>query len=124
MRRPLDRWLWLVVAAFVVRAALAAVLALTQLVPHNGWYWANNDQVEYYGTAHALIHGDIAAAYTFMGYGVLLAPFAIGPSSSCRRYRPPRSSSSCSPSPPRSSSTAPACGSPTAALQRSAPRSG
>ena len=78
MRRPLDRWLWLVVAAFVVRAALAAVLALTQLVPHNGWYWANNDQVEYYGTAHALIHGDIAAAYTFMGYGVLLAPFAIG----------------------------------------------
>ena len=78
VRWPLDRWLWLVIAALVLRAALVAVLALTQLVPHNGWYWANDDQVEYYGIGHALIHGQIADAYTFIGYGVLLAPFTIG----------------------------------------------
>ena len=78
VRRPLDRWLWLVIAALVLRAALVAVLALTQLVPHNGWYWANDDQVEYYGIGHALLHGQITDAYTFIGYGVLLAPFTIG----------------------------------------------
>ena len=78
VKRPLARWLWLVIPALVLRAVLVAVLALTQLVPHNGWYWANDDQVEYYGIGHALIHGQIADAYTFIGYGVLLAPFTVG----------------------------------------------
>ena len=78
MRGRVDRWLLLIVAAFALRAILALVLALTQLTPHNGWYWANDDQVQYYGIAHALINGDIAEAYTFMGYGVLLAPFVLG----------------------------------------------
>lgn len=73
-----DRWLLLIVAAFALRAGVALVLAVTQLRPHNGWYWVNDDQIEYYGTAHGLIHGGLADVYTFIGYGVLLAPFATG----------------------------------------------
>ena len=44
-RVSVDRWLLLIVVAFVLRAALALVLALTQVRAHNGWYWANDDQV-------------------------------------------------------------------------------
>ena len=68
----------LIVGALVARFAFALVLGLTQLVPHNGWYWENKDQLEYYATAHALLHGAYAPIYTFMGYGVLIAPFVIG----------------------------------------------
>ena len=78
MRVNVDRWLLLIVVAFALRAALALALALSQIRPHNGWYWANDDQIEYYGTAHGLIHGGLASVYTFIGYGVLLAPFTLG----------------------------------------------
>lgn len=76
----LDRWTLLVLGAFAVRAAVVAPLVLTQVVPHNGWYWANKDQVEYYGFAHALLHGEVASIYTFLGYGALLAPLVTGTS--------------------------------------------
>jgi hypothetical protein len=78
VRVNVDRWMLLIVVAFALRVALALALALSQLRPHNGWYWANDDQVEYYGTAHGLIHGGLASVYTFIGYGVLLAPFTVG----------------------------------------------
>jgi hypothetical protein len=79
LRRPRpDRWILLIAGVFALRIVLAVVLAETQLVPHNGWYWANKDQVEYYATAHALLHGGIARIYTFMGYGTLLAPLVVG----------------------------------------------
>jgi hypothetical protein len=78
LAKRLDRWLVLVVVAFAIRVALALTLAATQLVAHNGWYWANKDQVEYYGVAHAVLHGGIASVYTFLGYGLLLAPFTAG----------------------------------------------
>lgn len=78
MKRP-DRWLALVGAALLVRYSFAGILALTQTVAHNGWYWSGNkDQVEYYATANALLHGAIAPIYTFMGYGTLLAPLVAG----------------------------------------------
>jgi Dolichyl-phosphate-mannose-protein mannosyltransferase len=78
LRGRFDRWSLLVIGALAARAALIPVLALTQVVPHNGWYWANKDQLEYYGFAHALLHGGVAQVYTFMGYGVLLAPLVVG----------------------------------------------
>lgn len=77
-RRP-DRWVALVIAALAVRYAFAAVLGATQLVAHNGWFWSGNkDQVQYYATANALLHGAVAHVYTFIGYGVLLTPFVAG----------------------------------------------
>jgi hypothetical protein len=76
--RRLDGWLWAIVAAFVARFALVALLGATQIVPHNGWYWENKDQLEYYATGNALLHGAIAPIYTFMGYGTLIAPLLAG----------------------------------------------
>ncbi len=79
MRRNVDRWGLLLAAALVLRFALVAVLALTQVVAHNGWYFSGNkDQIQYYATASALVRGAIAPIYTFMGYGTLLAPFVGG----------------------------------------------
>jgi hypothetical protein len=79
VRRDVDRWTLLLIGAVVLRLALVAVLAFTQTVAHNGWYFSGNkDQIEYYAMASALVHGAIAPIYTFMGYGTLLAPFVGG----------------------------------------------
>ena len=70
----------LIIAMFALRVILAVILRTTQVVERNGWYWANDDQIQYYGFAHALLHGQVADIYTFMGYGVLLGQFVVGTS--------------------------------------------
>ena len=73
-----DRWVAAIIALFALRLVLAAVLLTTQLVERNRWHWANDDQTQYYAFARALLDGSIADIYTFLGYGVLLAPLVAG----------------------------------------------
>ena len=71
-----DRPLRLLVVAFAIRFGLAVVLFGTDLVPHNGWYFRNEDQGYYYSAAYALVHGELAPYYQTIGYPFLLTPFA------------------------------------------------
>ena len=71
-----DPWLLLVVAAGAARVALACVLLFTGATDHNGWYFPNDDQTQYYSFAEALTRGELAPVYPTIGFDVLLAPFA------------------------------------------------
>ena len=72
-----NPWLLAVGAVLVLRLALALALLYTGLVEHNRWYFPNDDQVEYFGFARGLVEGQLADVYTTIGYGLLLAPFAV-----------------------------------------------
>lgn len=73
-----DRLLLLVGLTLAARFGFVALLLLTGLVPHNGWYFTNEDQIQYFGFADALAGGALTPTYTTIGYGTLLAPFASG----------------------------------------------
>jgi hypothetical protein len=75
----LARWPLLVGAALLLRLGLSIVLLRTNLVAHNGWYFPNDDQIFFWGMAHAIsADGSIVTAPTTLGYSLLLLPFSLG----------------------------------------------
>ena len=72
-----NPWLLAAGALLALRLGLALALLYTGLVEHNRWYFPNDDQVLYFGVARGLVEGYLADTYTTIGYGVVLAPFAV-----------------------------------------------
>jgi hypothetical protein len=70
----------LVAAAVVARLVATAVLVFTDAVDHNGWYFPNDDQTQYYSFADALTRGELAPVYPTIGGGLVLVPFAAATS--------------------------------------------
>src|SRR5689334_24037079 len=78
--RLLDRPLLVVGGALALRFAFAGLLLGTQLLPHNRWYFPNDDQEKYYDFARGLADGGLHPTIATIGYDLFLFPFAAATS--------------------------------------------
>jgi Dolichyl-phosphate-mannose-protein mannosyltransferase len=78
--RLLDRPLLVVGGALALRFALAGLLFGTQLLPHDRWYFPNDDQEKYYDFARGLADGGLHPTIATIGYDLFLFPFAAATS--------------------------------------------
>ena len=78
--RFLDRPLLAVGGALALRFGLAGLLLGTQLLPHDRWYFPNDDQQKYYDFARGLADGGLHPTIATIGYDLFLFPFAAATS--------------------------------------------
>src|SRR3954453_6253099 len=72
----LDRPVVVLAAAATIHIALFVGLLLTQVYPHDRWYFPSDDQNRYYGFAKGIGEGHPVPQPATIGYDLFLVPFA------------------------------------------------